>query len=296
MKPMLASPADLTRLTYPVAVSPKIDGVRCLMKDGVALSRSLKPIPNRFIQGWAARHRGLLHGLDGELVVGRVTAPDVFNRTQSGVMSIEGEPNFTYVAFDIWNAGESPYDMRVKTLRELPWWTEHRVDALLPDIVYNEAELLEYEAWAVSVGFEGIMIRSLTAPYKYGRSTVKEGYLLKLKRMQDAEGVVVDYKEMMYNGNLPVQDELGHTKRSSHQANLRPSGLLGALICTLPGCEDGSRTVSIGSGFSLEERKDLWNNRDSLRGRTVTYKYLDHGVMDKPRHPVFKGFRDVRDM
>lgn len=291
MKPMLASPADLTRLTYPVAVSPKIDGVRCLMKDGVALSRSLKPIPNIFIQEWAARNVGLLHGLDGELVVGRVTAPDVFNRTQSGVMSVEGEPDFTYVAFDIWNAGETPYDKRKQILLKRLW--VEPVDALLSDTVYNEAELLEYEKWAVSAGFEGIMLRRPDAPYKYGRSTVKEGYLLKLKPTQDSEAEIIGLEELMHNGNTLEQDNLGHAKRSSHKAGLHRGGTLGALRV-----RDIHTNVefAIGTGFTADQRKDYWDQGDKLLGKIVRYKYLSVGVKKAPRHPVFLGFRDKRDM
>ena len=45
-KPLLASPADLSTLRFPVLASPKLDGVRAIVKDGVVLSRSLKKIPN----------------------------------------------------------------------------------------------------------------------------------------------------------------------------------------------------------------------------------------------------------
>lgn len=50
-KPMLAgkAPDDLNELTLPVLVSPKLDGIRCVMHEGVALSRKLKPIPNAFV-------------------------------------------------------------------------------------------------------------------------------------------------------------------------------------------------------------------------------------------------------
>ena len=46
MKPMLLprETPDLDNLQYPVYVTPKLDGIRCLFKGGVALSRTLKPI------------------------------------------------------------------------------------------------------------------------------------------------------------------------------------------------------------------------------------------------------------
>lgn len=49
-KPLLACNADLSKVRYPVYVSPKLDGIRCIVINGIAMSRSMKPIPNRYIQ------------------------------------------------------------------------------------------------------------------------------------------------------------------------------------------------------------------------------------------------------
>ena len=57
-KPMLLprETPDLDKLQYPIIASAKLDGIRCLIKDGVALSRTLKPIPNKSIQAWAQKY------------------------------------------------------------------------------------------------------------------------------------------------------------------------------------------------------------------------------------------------
>ena len=70
---------DLDNLQYPVYVTPKLDGIRCLFKDGVALSRTLKPIPNKSIQVWAKQYAKVLEGMDGELIVGPSTSPTVIS-------------------------------------------------------------------------------------------------------------------------------------------------------------------------------------------------------------------------
>jgi len=72
LRPMLMprETPDLDTLPYPVYVTPKLDGIRVLFKDGVALSRTLKPIPNKSIQKWAAFWGDELEGMDGELIVG----------------------------------------------------------------------------------------------------------------------------------------------------------------------------------------------------------------------------------
>jgi len=90
-KPMLAGTADLEKLRLPLLGSPKLDGIRAIVIDGVVVSRNLKPIPNRRIQ--AIFGKNFLNGLDGELIVGDPTAKDAFRQTSSGVMSIEGDPD-----------------------------------------------------------------------------------------------------------------------------------------------------------------------------------------------------------
>ena len=44
IKPLLACEEPLDDVKFPVYVSTKLDGIRCLIIDGVAYSRSLKPI------------------------------------------------------------------------------------------------------------------------------------------------------------------------------------------------------------------------------------------------------------
>ena len=47
--------------------SPKLDGIRCMIQDGIALSRSLKPIRNEHVQYILGRE--IFNGLDGELII-----------------------------------------------------------------------------------------------------------------------------------------------------------------------------------------------------------------------------------
>ena len=103
-KPLLsakADRADLGRLSYPLLASPKLDGIRAVVLDGQLVSRTLKPIPNDFIRN--ALSRPCLDGLDGELIVGSPTDPDIYLKTNSAVMSKSGDPAFTYYVFDIHN-------------------------------------------------------------------------------------------------------------------------------------------------------------------------------------------------
>src|SRR5262245_35069587 len=90
-------PADLSELRYPVLVSPKLDGVRAIRLGNRLVSRTLKDIPNKYVRNWCIEH--LPEGLDGELLLRDWTAP--FSDVSSAIMSIEGEPDFVFAAFDV---------------------------------------------------------------------------------------------------------------------------------------------------------------------------------------------------
>jgi DNA ligase-1 len=98
IKPMLA--LDVHYQHNRVFVQPKLDGVRCTVQRGHAYSRSLKLIPNKYIQESFSKHASLIGGLDGELIVGSPTDPDCYRKTISGVMSVDGEPDFTFYVYD----------------------------------------------------------------------------------------------------------------------------------------------------------------------------------------------------
>jgi hypothetical protein len=82
-QPMLADKAPAV-LRFPLLVSSKLDGIRCTVINGVAMSRSFKPLPNKHLQKVLAEG---FDGLDGEIIVGPVGAKDVYNKTNSAVMS-----------------------------------------------------------------------------------------------------------------------------------------------------------------------------------------------------------------
>jgi DNA ligase 1 len=287
-KPMLAVNADLDKLdfTHRLYATPKLDGIRCLKINGKALSRKFKDIPNHHVRELIEM---LPDGLDGELICEGKT----FNETQSLIMREEGEPDFTYYVFDYVNPIflEEYYAIRMSRLEDLK--LPSFCKKLIPVQLKNESELNHYEAKCLNEGYEGVMVRDPRSPYKCGRSTVKEGYLLKIKRFEDAEAIILGFEEKMHNNNEKKTDELGHSKRSSHKENLAPADTLGALIV-----RDIKTDVefSIGSGFDDVLKKEIWYNRDRYLNKIVTYKYQPSGMKDKPRFPAFKGFRDERDL
>ncbi len=95
---------------------------------------------------------------------------------------------------------------------------------------------------AVAQGFEGIMIKSLDAPYECKRSS----FWMKWKPTITVDLEIVEFE----------------------QGTGRNEGRLGAMVCE--GVDDGRRIrVNVGSGFSDSDRDEYWNHRRDLVGHVV---------------------------
>ena len=288
IKPMLGVNVELDKLTYPVYMSPKLDGIRVIVKDGQVLSRNGKLIPNLFTQSLFKSYCGI----DGELIVGSPVHPNVFQTTTSGVMTIEGSPNVKLYAFDSWNA-EGGINERYVKLLQITKDNSTNIEIVQQTVVNSEEELLKFEEDCLQKGYEGVIIRYPNAKYKKGRSTIKEGALLKLKRFDDSEAIILSMEPLLRNHNEATKNALGYTERSSHKDNLITDDLLGSLY--VQDCVTGVK-FNIGSGFTEKQRKDIWNKKVELSGSIVKYKYFEVGVKDKPRFPIFCGLRHFNDI
>lgn len=288
-KPMLAGKVeDASALKYPVLVSPKLDGIRAIVVDGTVLSRKLEPIPNKFIQKTFGLKK--FNGLDGELIIGKATAD--FNTGTTGIMSVDGEPDVFFWVFDDLEKNWLPYRQRFARLPSRIG-SHARVRVVEHDLVLSADALLEAEARYLEQGYEGLMVRDPSGPYKTGRSTAREGWLLKLKRFMDSEAVIFDTEELEHNQNEATRSKVGNVKRSSAKSGRVAGGVLGALVV-----RDVKTKVefNIGSGFTAAQRAKFWELRDRLLGKIVKYRYFPTGSKERPRFPTFIGFRDARDM
>lgn len=301
MKPMLAKDADLSKVPWPQFAQPKLDGIRAVVKDGVVLSRTLKPIPNAEIQ--AALGRAEYEGLDGELIVGAPEAEDAYRRTCSFVMAPNktGEP-WIFHAFDLWNH-DGTYRERLDALygsRAALLAAGQRVQITDCVELAHVDDLDAYEAGLLAEGHEGVILRDPEGRYKFGRSG-KTGPLLKLKRFVDFEAEILGIYEEMHNANEAKTNALGRTERSTAQAGKVGKGTLGGLIVrAINGPWEGAE-FRCGTGFDRALRQSLWNmwHADSSElqaGDLVKIKAFDIGSKDKPRHPVYVGMRDRIDL
>lgn len=291
-KPMLASPAEAHQLLFPCLWSPKLDGVRCMVINGRAVSRNLKPFPNPHIQATFGREE--FEGFDGELIIGSPTDKRAFINTAGPLQSLDGKPPAVFYTFDVTNE-RLPFVERYMKLsqRVKAFGNSHPVSLVPHYEVRNLAELLAAETHALETGFEGLITRSPDGPYKFGRSTVREGWMLKFKRFADGEAEILEVIEEMRNDNEAFTDELGRTKRSSAKANLSGKGRMGALrvrdVAT-------GQTFNIGIGFNDDDKAWFWKNRERVPGTLVKYSHFPIGAKDLPRFPKYGGVRPKWDL
>jgi DNA ligase-1 len=308
-KPMLAKAPKLDAdnnpiVNYPLLAQPKLDGIRAAVVNGKLRTRTLKPVPNAEIRAYLERPE--FEGFDGELIVGPPTADDAYRRTTSFVMaeSKTGEP-WGFYAFDLWNHPGAYIDRLTELRTRVIDFGPERVMALPAATVDDAAELAEVEARWLAEGHEGVILRDPDGRYKFGRSGAK-GPLLKLKRFVDFEAVIVSVYEEMHNANVAMTNALGRTERSTAKAGKRGKGTLGGFyLRAINGPAEGVE-FKCGTGFDAEERSRFWEDEKwgtdeahkhhRLVGALVKVKSFPIGVKDKPRHPVFLGFRAPEDL
>jgi DNA ligase-1 len=172
-----------------------------------------------------------------------------------------------------WNAQLSK---RVELLEKMRGVIEDMPNVeLLPHIMVDldtaagRDQLDRYAKDQVIAGFEGIMIKEMSAPYECKRNT----FWMKWKPT-----ITVDLEV------IGVEEGTG-----------RNVGRLGALVCS--GSDDGKDiAVNVGSGFSDVDRDNLYRDRNLVIGRTVEIlcdvitKNMD-GTYSL-RFPRFVRFRD----
>ena len=252
----------LKRMKYPVLASIKKDGIRAVRLNGTLMSRTIKEIPNVSI-----RRRSLCMpgGMDMELCNDDLD----FYEVESIVMSREHKDSdkIEFYLLD-WYQPEVGYMRRIHDM--FKWWQGNKFNFDIvcesPAVCTDADALMQFFLDVEKQKGEGICFRTLQSPYKFGRSTLKEQYLVKLCRFVTAEAEIIGIKEAISEADIP-------------------KGILGAFVCrTMDGVE-----FKIGTGFNMKQRNEYFT--DKVIGKTVTFKCKKFGEKVKPRSPVFKGFR-----
>ena len=234
-------------------VSEKLDGIRAYWDGEHLISRQGNRFnaPDWFTQGFPRQP------LDGELWTGR-------NQFQS-LMSIVTKQTddgtrwkqVKYCVFDL-PLHPGSFSQRLLALRQLHDQSKQTSFKVVEQFrIQTSQELMQRLDNIIRVGGEGLMLQRADARHAVGRSD----NLLKLKRHQDAEAIVLShlpgkgkYKGMM--GSLLVEDELGVQFR-------------------------------IGSGFKDTERLE-----PPPVGSLITYKYYGKTRKGIPRFASFTRIRE----
>ena len=295
LRPMRAATIrnPVTDVTYPMLGSPKLDGIRVLIRNEDLLSRKLKLIPNKELH--EVFGLGYLHGADGELIAGKPTGPGVWNRTDSVVMSHDHPDTDTvnlYV-FDRWDMPQEAYVNRIASAEHRFTKYKHPRVIIVPQVlIKSPKELLAFHRRLVAKGYEGSMYRDPNGGYKRGRSTLDEAYLLKFKDFEDCEVRIVGFKEEKENRNPLTTNKLGYAKRSSHKANKVGKKQVGAFIVkALNGTYKG-RTFPVGMGIGDVLATAAWRKPSVALNHVGVVRYRVEAGADKPWNCSWKGFRD----
>lgn len=169
---------------------------------------------------------------------------------------VNGEGQVTFTARQIMlNALFGMYQLKnAKVLEQIQVESQEHFDQLVKD--------------AETAGYEGIMLRK-----DVGYEGKRTSNLLKVKQMEDAEYVVIDYEvgpmRLIENG-AEIEEVMLRNVKILHKGD----------------------PVDVGSGFSIEQRRRFFQNPEEIVGKTVTVQYFEetrdqHGK-NSLRFPVLK--------
>jgi DNA ligase-1 len=312
-QPMLACDYDPAKAVWPMVALPKTDGVRGTHGGDGFIARSGEPHANLYTTYLYSHHA--LVGVDGELVAESITHPALCRLTTSAVSTIEGEPFTQLWAFDWLN--EQTRDMgyldrlqythaRVAALHHQYPGMRNHLRAMPYVVVNNQAELDAVCAKYEAEGYEGTIVRRIDGKYKHGRATAKEMTYGRVKSWQHAEIRVTKLLEGEANENELEADYYGKAKRSTHQENMVPNGMVGAFLGEL--MEDvyvnnGAKRftkgtiVKVAAGKIPHDQRKLWFECPELVvGQALKFKHFPHGVKDALRFPTAQTLRPPQDL
>ena len=215
--------------------------------------------------------------LDGEITLldpKGLTSKEQYKETMKITRKDSEKHGIKMIVFDCMTAEEfkkqdcsDDYGTRRAMAQMILSAAEFKYFELLP-ILYagnDSAKVLELLDEAVAKGEEGVMINITDAKYEFGRTW----NLMKVKKMNTLDLEVVDYEE----------------------GSGRLAGTLGAIHVRYK----NGNIVKVGSGFSDELRRQIWNHDIMIVGQIVEIQYFeettnaDGGI--SLRFPVFKDFR-----
>ena len=308
MKPQLASDAVLSEIRYSCIVQPKIDGVRALNVSGILTGRSLDPFEGYGITEYWSKPEFV--GLDGEMILGdNPASSDRLCSLTTGAMGrfkgVAEMEDLHFYVFDWLPAAHLPYIERYKLLKARVEELNHPRVHLVPMYeVFDSSGLAKFIAEFAAAGYEGTIVRNPNAPLKEGRPTKKGQQLLRVKPWADAEILVTGITEGEENHNEATINSLGRTERSSAKDGKVPNGMVGSIQGTLVqdivhpnGVIPKGTTITVSKGrLTQEEARYYFENQNEIVGHIVKFQYMEFGIKNLPRFPVYVSHRLPQDL
>lgn len=301
-KPLLApnEEVDLKLLQYPLIASTKIDGIRLIVKNGELITRSLKPIMSNAIKerfSFLAKYtkdNSII--LDGELYSPSLTFSELSGQCRA--FDAEIADDICFHCFDVLPAlyqqiTHNVYQERVEEILVHEKRINNEYFKLVSKKLVNSKDEVEaYFEEVLEQGFEGLILRNPKGAYKFGRATVKENNIFKVKPFVTFDAKIIDVIQatVVREGAEKKTNELGRSVTSKKQADRVLIEKAAAFTVLYKGKE-----LKVTIAMTNEEKEEIWKNRKKYIGRWVEYKGMLVGAKDLPRHPTTIRFRPDKD-
>jgi hypothetical protein len=278
--PMLAPNVlpDLTNLDYPLFIQPKRDGYRCIFKEGKLYTRYGKEFKNNnLLRVFSGLNKAGQYVLDGELYMHGKTLEqhtEILNAHEAPI-----PPDMKFYVFDVipvadWNkeSYSRPYKDRIRDVRVVCTSLiaePRRVVDVHTEEIQSAGEAVEKYKNYLTNGYEGAMIRDKEGLYRWKRVTINSGELIKLKPKETVDVQVVE----IYAGKDNFE------------------GMAGGFHFNT----DNGTSCSVGSGFTLSDRKAMAENPTRFVGKTAEIAIMGRTKTGSYRDPRFKRWRPDKD-
>jgi len=297
-KPMLApnTTIDIKTLKYPLLVSYKLDGIRCIFRNGEMTSRSLKQFPNIQLRkrfeylAKVSREQNII--LDGELLSKSTTFNELSGLTRQLDKELPEDLNFYCFDSIIESKFDMPFEQRVTNLNKyVNLGYSGYLRNVKQKLLYTVEEVNKYYEEALDWGCDGLILRDPNGKYKFGRGTVKEGLIYKMKPYQTFDAKIIDVIQAteVREGAEKKINELGRSVTSKKKDDRVLIEKASAFVVIYKGKE-----LKVTIAMTDEGKEEVWKNRKKYIGRTIEYKGMLVGMKEDglPRHPVFLRFRN----
>ena len=270
VKPMLASAFDdhCHKLTYPVLVQPKLDGIRIIadVSNGTVTfySRALKPLP-------AFDHAApaVLEAVQGQdcILDGELIGVDFTEAVSAGRRKYVDATTLKMMVFDVVPLHNAALQPGTPCAARLAWLTANvvpneRVQVISSKVARSALEVQALADEAVGAGLEGVMVKTMDGDYRIGKRSIQ---VLKVKKHDTLD--------------LPVF--------GVEEGTGKYVGMLGALVVR----HNGKR-ICVGTGFTDEQRELFWQDRAEIVGMTAEVGFMEITAAGSLRHPSFIRMRE----